>query len=63
MLEATAEATVVMHFRDVKLALPAAELFEAPPEFMRHSSVEALLRGESRRGPVLICGAGSFNKA
>jgi hypothetical protein len=39
------DATVVMLYKDVKLAKPEANLFEAPAGFTKHESMEKLMQG------------------
>lgn len=39
------ESTMVMLHRDVKLAKPEAQLFEAPADFAKHASMEAMMQG------------------
>jgi hypothetical protein len=38
------DTTVVMLYRDVKLAKPAASLFDAPKDYTKHDSVEKLMQ-------------------
>ena len=38
------DATVVMHFKDLRLSRPGVKEFEAPAGFAKYPSVEALLR-------------------
>jgi len=38
------EATVIMHFQDIKLLKPEAKLFETPSGFTKHESMEKLMQ-------------------
>ncbi len=40
-----AEATIVMLYKDVKLARPDAKQFDAPAGFAKHESIEKLMQG------------------
>jgi hypothetical protein len=44
-----ADATVVMDFRDVKLARPDSKQFEAPPGFVRYDNAETLMQNAMLR--------------